>query len=1124
MPDQEKNPRQSSDSQQPDKPPLNQALPDDADETADLPDEPKVADEDTADLVLPTYGEPAINEEERIAELDRYDLPTMPIPLDSESTDPKRTLPGSGGFDPNPDFNRGKQAPREEDGNTVPHIVPFEYTMVHVPGEEPIKRQQPRAGYTEANQPAASSSFNEPTVGPTRSPYQRPQYTTPQAPAQQKAPLPPRRAKKRRILGCSPGCFMIIVGVLVTFCGGLTLITLALSATLGTRLEQQLQAQVANVDTYQNFQSTFFYDRNGRQLYEAYTEGRRTNVAYENFPQDLINATVATEDDSFWSNPGIDVASTARAFLQYVNIAKGESGGSTITQQLVRGVLFNYQYRSERSIQRKVEEIMLAVLLNQRKSKKDVLAMYLNEIYYGNLSYGAEAAAQTLFGKDVGQLTLGESALLAGLPQAPADLNPLDPDPDTQAAVQARWRLVLDRMVKLHYITDAQRNQALTAGLTFSPPDAPLNAPHFTVYAQQELETLMTGLGYTPEDIARGGLKVYTTVDLNINDLAQQAARDQISKLTANNVSNSAIIVLKPGTGEILAMIGSVDYNNDAIDGKVNVTTAPRQPGSTMKPFTYSAGIERGVLTPESVLWDTPTDISGYKPVDYDGSYHGPMRMRTALANSINIAAVQALRRTGVDYLLAIMQRFGVESLGNDASKYGLSLTLGGGEVTLLELTRAYSVFANQGALVPTTSILCVVNSKGDILYQYENSCPNGTPNDKTVNRAGYGKTVLDPRISYIITDILGDNVARSMEMGANSPLNTGNLQTSVKTGTTNDFKDNWTVGYTRNVAVGVWAGNSNGAPMVNSSGLTGAAPIWHAVMTAIYANSSLLDEFAIDGQLQADRPDQPQGMSLHQMCDLNSIKEPATDCSATVREWLLDGPAGVPDQNGQLQFPQQQAPAQQQPPQTGPWLRVVEPDIYKVTVHSIPPDVASQIQFNVQPGQQPPLPPLYCQVPVEAIPSDPNAHDQLFIGPPPDAQDAIKAEQWARTAGIAFLPSIACDATLLSINGGGSPIVITAVISSPTPNQVMPSTGFPIIGTAEFGQNQATYYKIEITGGQFGDQWLTIGSTHPNSVVNNQLEFVQGLQPGNYQIQLIVVGLDGNYVQAPYKVPFTVQ
>jgi hypothetical protein len=264
--------------------------------------------------------------------------------------------------------------------------------------------------------------------------------------------------------------------------------------------------------------------------------------------------------------------------------------------------------------------------------------------------------------------------------------------------------------------------------------------------------------------------------------------------------------------------------------------------------------------------------------------------------------------------------------------------------------------------------------------------------------------------------------------------------------------------------------------------------------------------------------------MSLHQMCDLNSIKEPATDCSASVREWLLDGPAGVPDQNGNLQFPQQTAPAQDQPPQTGPWLRVVEPGIYKVTVHPIPPDVASQIQFNVQPGQQQPLPPLYCQVPVEAIPSDPSARDQIFIGPPPDPQDAIKAEQWARTSGIAFLPSIACDGTLLSITGGSSPIVITALISSPTPNQVMPSTGFPIIGTAEFGQNQATYYKIEITGGQFGSQWLTIGSTHPNSVVNNQLEFVQGLQPGNYTIQLIVVGLDGNYVQSPYQVPFTVQ
>ena len=1091
------------------------------DETDEMP---PVTDEQIAAARTPKPRPPAP---------DVHDLPTMPPPLEqnpTSSNDPRQTLAGSGGLDPNPDFS-SSEAHRGE--YTVPHIVPFQHTMVHVPPERgtPPAQTVPAPPYQPRQAPPAPRQQNTLpnqgyTVpggqGPAQGQYP-PQYVQPGAPVPGQGKLPARKsARKRKILGCSPGCFMVFVGVFVTFCGGLSLITLLLSATLGSRLEEQLQTQVASIDDYRNFESTFFYDRTGELLYEAFSEGRRTNVEYEQFPVDLINATVAIEDDSFWSNPGFELQATGRAFLQYLGSPGDATGGSTITQQLVRNVLFDYAYRSERSPQRKIEEILLSVLLTQRRSKPEILALYLNEIYYGNLAYGAQAASQALFGKDVGQLTLGEAALLAGLPQAPANLDPLNPDPDVQEAVNDRWRQVLDRMVIRNYITDAQRNEALSLGLAYNPPDAPMLAPHFTVYAQQAFAELMGRLGYLPNDVTRGGWQIYTTLDLDMNNMAQQAAASQVAALAGNNVSNAAVLVTKPQTGEILAMVGSVDYDNDAIDGQVNVTVAQRQPGSTMKPFTYSSAMELG-FTPADVIWDTPTDIAGYRPVNYDSAFHGPVRLRTALANSYNIPAVQTLRLVGVENLLAFMQRVGVESLGMDASQFGLSLTLGGGEITLLELTRGYSVFANGGVLVPTTAILCVLDGEDNIVYEYEGGCPKGNRSDQTHSEAGYGTQVLDPRIAYIISDVLADNNARSAAMGANSPLRT-DIGASVKTGTTNDIKDNWTVGYTRNVAVGVWVGNSRGEAMVNSSGLTGAAPIWNSVITSIYNNPDMRNTLAVEGQLQPDRADPPQGMSRQTLCDLNALRDPATDCAGTVSEWLLDGPAGLPDGNGGLIFPAQQAGPDGNPPQTGPWLQEIQPDIYRVLAQPIPPEIGAQIQFQQVSGQAAPPAPIYCQVPIEAASMAPAARDQIFIGPPPDAADAAQAETWARGNGLAFLPTIACDAGLLSLSpGAGGPIVITAQIQSPTPGQVV-SGETPVIGTVQFSPDQALYYKVEISGGQFGGNWVTVGDTHSNSVVNGQLEYLAALPPENYQVRLVVVGHDGNFVQPPYTVAFTAQ
>lgn len=1069
---------------------------------------------------------------------DMHDLPTQSLENAEEDVEslvksksrPRgefiapETLPGSGGLDPNPDFlpdDDDETPPAFEAGQTLPHVVPFEHTLVHVP--EPGRR-------TSQPQPAPQAqrySEEQPTIPAPPSWAQTTQpnvyYGAPTQGTPAPAGLPPRPAGRRRILGCSPGCFMVLIGLLVTFCGGSLLILLILTATLGTQLEERYQKEVAQVDTFQSFQTTYFYDRDERLLTESFTEGRRTNVSYSDFPQNLIYATIAIEDDSFFSNPGFEIPATARAMLQYFGLAQGSSGGSTITQQVVRNVLFTEEYRSERSIRRKAEEILLAWLLTQRKSKQDILELYLNQIFYGNHAYGAEAAAQTFFGKSIKDLTLGEAAMLAGLPQAPAELDPLNPDPDVQAAVQARWRLVLDRMVAKNFITADERDAALNAGLSFQQPEVTLLAPHFTLYAERQFDSLMDELGYPPEEVARGGFRVYTTVDLDMQNMVQSAAQGQIANLAANNASNAAVLVLKPVTGEVLAMVGSVDYRNDAIDGRVNVALAPRQPGSTMKPLTYSAAIEQG-MTLGDIIWDTPVDIGGYQPVDYDRNWHGPVRIRTALANSYNIPAVQTLRRIGVPSFLEIASRFGIRSLGTDASNYGLSLTLGGGEITLLELTRAYTVFANGGSLVPTTAILCVLDHQNRIIYQYENGCPRGTPTDHTVNRGGFGQQVLDPRIAYMISDILGDNAARTPAMGANSPLNTGTLQTSVKTGTTDNFKDNWTVGYTRNVAVGVWVGNSDGTPMTgNTSGLTGAAPLWNSVITTIYGNNDYLSRFAVDGSLLPDRMDTPAGMSLHRICSISALREPAQECTASINEWFLDSTAARADGQGNLQYAPAPQPTQDQPPASGPWLREVEPSIYRVLVNPIDPSIANVIQIAVPVGQQPPPPPLYCQVPVELTGSAPGAREQLFIAPPSDPGDAVRAEQYARNNGFAFLPTIACTPELLS--AVGSPLVITAFISSPTNGE--PVTGnMPIMGTAQFSPGQAQYYKIEISGGQFGSNWLTLGDVHYNSVVNGQLEYLQaeGLQPGQYMLQLVVVGNDGNYVQTPYQVSFTKQ
>lgn len=922
-----------------------------------------------------------------------------------------------------------------------------------------------------------------------------------------------QKPRRRRFLGLPMGCLWVFVGISLTICGGLTLLTMAGAMVFFPQVEAEWASKVAQVDAYRGFESTFIYDRYGNEIYEAFGEGRRVRVNFDRIPQALILATIAIEDDTFFENIGIDIGATAVAALNYLGAgpAGNTPGGSTITQQLVRNVLFDFEKRAERSVTRKVEEIMLAIALTQSRSKEDILEMYFNEIYYGNLAYGVQTAAQTFFGKDVEALTLGEAAMLAGLPQAPAWLDPLNPDPEVQAAVDARWRQVLGEMVEEGFITQEQVKAALSEGLSFVPAKVSLNAPHFTVYAQGELERLMTGLGFSPQDITRGGLRVYTTLDQNVNQLAQQAVANQVAQLWNKNVSNGAVAVTKPLTGEIIAMVGSVDYDNDAIDGSVNVTTAFRQPGSTIKPFTYAAAMERGVTTGD-VVWDTRTQISIpglplYTPRNFDNAFHGPMTMRTALASSYNIPAVQTLRQVGVEYLLRLLRRFGITTLNEDAAQYGLSLTLGGGEMTLIELTNAFAVFANGGGYVPVTSILCVVNSDGLILYQYDDRCPEGQIGAETVSRGAKGVQALDPRVAFIIGDILGDNGARSAAMGAYSPLRTDGIASAVKTGTTDDVKDNWTIGYTRNVAVGVWVGNNDGDPMVNSSGLTGAAPIWNAVLTAIYSNSKLLMAFTENGQLLNDQPIPPAGVSLRQICDVRRLTDPSSRCPVSINEWFLDGPAGIPDENGILRYPQQ-APQRPNLQVQGSVLRETSPGVYQTLAFSLPPEFANTIQFRVGPGQKQPLPPKYCRVPVEhaqeAIAA--GAQNLLFIrGPFTTPDDVVEAERYARENNLAFLPTIDCMAGVYSqqsIGGVGATLHIQQPASGQAVNRIL-----PIIGTAQFNGGQAEYYHMYIRGGRFTD-WTPLGHAQRQPVSNGQLEVLHAdaLRAGSYVLRLALV------------------
>jgi len=598
-----------------------------------------------------------------------------------------------------------------------------------------------------------------------------------------------------------------------------------------------------NVDDLQGkasqFETADILDRNGNLLYEIVdpNAGRRSYVNLNDISPYLIAATIATEDKDFYSHPGFDVIAIFRAAIQNFKSHQTVSGASTITQQLARNLLLSPEERNERSIKRKMKEIFLAAEITRRYSKDQILELYLNENYYGNFAYGIEAAAQTYFGIPAKFLNLSQSAFLAGLPQAPAVYDiytnrelTLQRQKDVMLLIyllsKERGCIYVSNSSGKVCVDEVSFDQSIKEMETYSFKEVEfkIKYPHWVNYIRSILEEK-----YGAQSIYRSGFTVYTSIDPELQDLAQQIITNQINSMKENNAKNGALVAIQPESGEILAMVGSPDFNDEQNGGQINMAISPRQPGSAIKPLIYAAAFEKG-WTPATLVWDIETAFSPtgdpadlnysdpYIPVNYDGKYHGPVLVRDALANSYNVPAVKAFEYVHVyddpdtsesDGFINFAKRFHLNTY--DKPGFGLSLALGGGEVSLLDLTNAFCVFANLGNYVPITPILKILNSKGEIIYKAEQT---------------EGEQIINEEYAYQITSILSDSSARAPMFGQNSVLNLP-FPVAVKTGTTNDFRDNWTIGYTPDLAVGVWIGNADYSQMIHTTGVSGAAPAW---------------------------------------------------------------------------------------------------------------------------------------------------------------------------------------------------------------------------------------------------------------------------------------------------------
>jgi hypothetical protein len=631
-----------------------------------------------------------------------------------------------------------------------------------------------------------------------------------------------------------------------------------------------------------------------------------------------------------------------------------------------------------------------------------------------------------------------------------------------------------------------------------------LQAPHFVLYVQSMLEQR-----YGPDALTRGGWQITTSLDLQLHSYAEQAAREWVaSRAAVHDVNNASIVILKPGTGEILAMVGSLNYFDEAIDGQVNVALQPRQPGSSIKPITFAAAMERGWTTAD-VLWDVPIELEltpteRMVPVNYDHRFHGPLLLRDALANSYNIPPIQLIRDIGVPAFIDTARTMGVQSLDQPPGFYGLALTLGGGEVPLLEMSHAFATLANMGQRPRLTGVLKITDSRGNVIYDLERE---NVPASNS----------LDPRIAYILTDILDDDSARSPAFGFNTVLNPP-YQAAVKTGTTNDFRDNWTLGYTPGVVVGVWVGNTDGHPMVDSSGFRGAAPLWRAIMDHIQATPSIQNSLRVNGAAPPVEFLPIGGIEEKQVCLPRGTG--GSVCTSSRNDlFMVGGPTHGVQRLGYV-------------PDV-----LTAPGAWRLAVAPLTAEQASLITLPALDNGFQPNPPSICVLNTNRPPDGTSI--RLFLAVPPFYPDEVRARLWAQQNGYNIAPPSVCPLTVTRAvlspptteddsaggHGGGAaaPSGVTWRISSPSPGEQV-SGVVPIVGTASFSTADVQYYKLEIGSGASPSSWTTFGTTHSSPVTNGNLEtlYARDLPPGQYVIRLIVVTNDGNF-PAPYSVPITI-
>lgn len=928
----------------------------------------------------------------------------------------------------------------------------------------------------------------------------RPSSPKPSAPKEKKKP---------------PGCIKLLI-ILVQL--SLIFLLFGVLASVGGYIyfSNQLSDAIEEVVTYRGSGeggTPRFFDRKGNLLFELTTTEKRRWLKYNEIPRNIIDAAVAAEDDTYWTNIGVDIPANVAAIVRNYRNPNGRPvGASTITQQLVRHIAFSYEERIGVSYERKLREIFLSVILTQQRSKEAIMQMYLNEIYYGNLAYGIEAAAQIYFGKPAIDLNLAEAAFLAGLPQSPYELDPYN----NFEGAKARQEFIVSLMLEEGFINYIDAEVAKGAPLQLAPlmpiqievANKVLEAPHFVLYVKDELERK-----YGPDALVKGGWQITTSLDLDLQNLAEQAVRDQVAAQAPNHdVSNGSVVLLKPSTGEILGMVGSLDYFNDAIAGQVNVALQPRQPGSAIKPITYAAAMKKGWSTAD-VLWDVPIkldigDGQFMTPVNYDGRYRGPVLFRDALANSYNIPPIELLRDIGIPAFIQTARTMGIESLEERAGYYGLAITLGGGEVPLLELSQAFATLANMGEKPQLTSILQITDSRGNVIYDVQSE---RVPPLKA----------LDERIAYIITDILDDDEARIPAMGRGSALELP-FPAAAKTGTTNDFRDAWTMGYTPGLVVGVWLGNADGHPMNDLPGLRGAAPVWNRIMTEIYADEELQRSLMINGRSPSPNFTPPGGIEARKVCLPQGTG--GSQCTATRDDLFM------------VNMPQHGISRVQYNLNAG-----ANPGAWTLTTHSLSGEDAQKVQLaELDDGTTPPRP-SDCVVNANRVPI--GGTTRLYLQIPPHYPDEVRARMWAQGTGYRMAPATVCPTSSLEFpdatnaqptqnntirESSGAPVAAPAsgnyyILAPSAGSQV---NGIVMVhGTALFEPTQVQHFQVEIGAGSNPTEWQIVDDPGALPISNGTLAQLEAsnFAPGDYILRLALVGKDGNLVGEPHEVPIKI-